>query len=215
MAEKWAGDDDHKLAISFLGFLVLLLVPIITLSGPVLISTLVVTPNFKVEPSSDFSSVEVTNVGSASAHQVKLTLVLLGNQTGSSKFSSENATWLKSYDSTANQTVIVANLPRLGEQGVLSVKFDHSTKTFEVWINSNERGYHQVMTKGAPAPSQPVDYVFLAYETSVLGVSLSWVAYSNRDSWIVRGIRKRVRRGISRLREAVKKVQPDPVVGSG
>lgn len=158
MAEKWGDENDHKLVIAFIGFLALVLVQIIALSGPVLISNFFVTPSFQTASSSDFSSISVTNVGRAAAHQVKITLILPGNQTGFSEFSSENATWLKSFDSLGNQTIIVANMPRLAEQGFVSVKFAYPTRTMEIWVNSNERGIHQLIVKGAPPPTQTVDY---------------------------------------------------------
>ncbi|HEV2119476.1 MAG TPA: hypothetical protein VGS11_05160 [Candidatus Bathyarchaeia archaeon] len=161
-------------------------------SGPPLISNLIITPDFQVAPSPDFSSVNVTNVGSA-AHGVRITLVVPGNQTDFSRFSSENATWVKTFDLTGDQTVIVANLPRLGQQGRVSVKLSHSTTNLEVWVNSNERGDHQLITKGAPVSSQP-DYSLLLFEIALFSGYGAFIVYRFRDSWIISSFRRRISR---------------------
>ncbi|SRR6266566_4308033 len=150
-------NDNQKVLVAIIGAVALVLAAATAPSVTAFVSNLIVSPRFQTSPSPDFASVNITNVGGAAAHQVRITLVLPGDQTRFSKFSSENATWLESYDSTGNQTVIVATLPRLSEQGVVSVKFDHYTRTLEVWINSNEGGNHQFKTKGVSGVGQFID----------------------------------------------------------
>src|SRR2546425_563659 len=86
-------------------------------------STLVAHPDFEILPSLDLSSINMTNIGQAAAHQVKVTLAMQGNHTDFLWFSNENATWQRSYDSTKNQTIIAANMQRLAVNAKVVVRF--------------------------------------------------------------------------------------------
>ncbi len=72
------------------------------------------------------------------------------------QFSSKDTTWQGSYDSVRNLTVVSASFMRLGEQGIVSIKFDHPPATLEVWVNSNEKGDYEIASLGQPFPTPSI-----------------------------------------------------------
>lgn len=125
---------------------------------PILWSTLYVSPDFAVVVEPDLSSAVIRNTGHAAAHNTKITIRISGNQTDALAFSSENATFDRSYHEQEDVTLVVFQLKRMARQSLVQVNFKHySGEILEIWVQSDEEGAYVIATRGKGA-GQPVDY---------------------------------------------------------